>query len=823
MLGLTDERAANGKDWFQSVYLLDLTTGQMRLLVAAAGPYQRIAWLDNDHYVLMAQDAADDPQRANTRTGRPAAAAIVRAVSGATQAVVGARCFMAVLPGGRLIGASLANCRRDAGDDRQLQIWADGRWRNFAGQIMPANADVRQIAVSPVGDRLAYGLRMGGTMRIVVADLATGATIRSLDLDSGTDLTRISFSPDGRRLWVAMAGMLEEWTIDALPDADGRPVARAFPVRIILAQRMASNGRRLMISGPAEERIHTIDLANGHPLAATEFAGAAAVGMMRTRPILWAASTSGGIRFWDQLLGRVLATVALLPDGRFVAVAPDGRYDTNMGPDSEKFRWLFSDQPDRSLPPQTLMRDFYEPRMIAKLMDCTSAGRCASILQKVPPVAGLNRELPLVAVTAVRATDNGAVAVDVEAREIRDARTGLASGVHGIKLLMNNREVAADPVNDFNMFPDLAAWRNASFTREDDASGVRRWCFLVPIPSDGKPIEFAAYSFNADRVKSDTARLSWQPPPQRPRPRRAFVLTIGVNHYQERRLQLGFAVPDAELIGQRLAAIPGHDVQRTLLTTSRGRQVTSQDILDAIALLGPLLPVTREKLQSRLRAGGHDPSRLREATPDDVVIISFSGHGVADSGGNFALLASDTRWDLSRTLPDPRRAVEMASLTSVFRAIHAGEIAFIIDACHSGAAVDTPDFKPGPMGDPGLGQLAFDKGLRILAATQADNVALEDAALAQGFLTAALGEGLTPSGGPADLDGNKAITLDEWLRYAVQRLPSLEAEMRSGTGPLSARGVLLVMPDHGPPPRAQQPSLFDFTNAASPVLLRTSP
>ena len=49
----------------------------------------------------------------------------------------------------------------------------------------------------------------------------------------------------------------------------------------------------------------------------------------------------------------------------------------------------------------------------------------------------------------------------------------------------------------------------------------------------------------------------------------------------------------------------------------------------------------------------------------------------------------------------------------------------IVDACHSAASVDEAGFKPGPMGSRGLGQLAYDKGMRILAASQADDVALE--------------------------------------------------------------------------------------------------
>lgn len=42
------------------------------------------------------------------------------------------------------------------------------------------------------------------------------------------------------------------------------------------------------------------------------------------------------------------------------------------------------------------------------------------------------------------------------------------------------------------------------------------------------------------------------------------------------------------------------------------------------------------------------------------------------------------------------------------------------------------------MGDSSLSQLAYDKRMRIIAATQAANVALENARLRQGLLTCAL-------------------------------------------------------------------------------------
>lgn len=83
----------------------------------------------------------------------------------------------------------------------------------------------------------------------------------------------------------------------------------------------------------------------------------------------------------------------------------------------------------------------------------------------------------------------------------------------------------------------------------------------------------------------------------------------------------------------------------------------------------------------------------------------------------------------------------------------------IVDACHSAAAVEGTDFKPGPRGSRGLGQLSYDKGMRILTATQAANVALEKGGLGL-LMRALLQDGL--SSGWADYKPrDKSILLME--------------------------------------------------------------
>ena len=176
----------------------------------------------------------------------------------------------------------------------------------------------------------------------------------------------------------------------------------------------------------------------------------------------------------------------------------------------------------------------------------------------------------------------------------------------------------------------------------------------------------------------------------------------------------------------------------------------------------------------------------------------------------------------------------------------------VIDACHSARSVDQPWFKPGPMGSRGLGQLAYDKRMRVLAASQADDFAIEDKDLKHGLLTYALVEdGLVR--GLADFqprDGD--ISVGEWLAFAVQRVPELHKRLRNNqpieTGDAAAHapgeksvGVGVVRaadPDTGGTKKAvpatpeliamtslakegafQTPVLFDFARGEDKVLL----
>jgi uncharacterized caspase-like protein len=165
------------------------------------------------------------------------------------------------------------------------------------------------------------------------------------------------------------------------------------------------------------------------------------------------------------------------------------------------------------------------------------------------------------------------------------------------------------------------------------------------------------------------------------------------------------------------------------------------------------------------------------------------------------------------------KLISSAELTQWLRKVDAGQMVMIIDACYAADVANSgqEEFKPGPMGDRGLGQLAYDKKMRILAATQAGNVALESDKLGEGLLTYALvQDGLKLH--KADLQGVGTITLQEWLQYGEQRVPELYEDIRRGKLQLTRKGEIITGKAlQMTTTEAQTPELFDFASGLEVV------
>ncbi len=169
------------------------------------------------------------------------------------------------------------------------------------------------------------------------------------------------------------------------------------------------------------------------------------------------------------------------------------------------------------------------------------------------------------------------------------------------------------------------------------------------------------------------------------------------------------------------------DVETNINKTTERHDATKANIRFVFELLaGKTLPASTLQLLEKA-VGIGTLKKIRQATPNDLILISFSSHGYADKNGVFYVLPSDIGKNSGRTITDDllRNSISSDELSLWLRDVDAAELVMIMDACNAASAVEGRDFKPAPMGSRGLGQLAFDKGMKILAATQAANVAIE--------------------------------------------------------------------------------------------------
>lgn len=713
---------------------------------------------------------------------------------------------------GQVFTGTLSNSRKraivvtiDPLRGRQAVLWnleSGSEVRRFEpGWAEPTLSEDDQLVLSADGD---------GHARLL--DAATGELLQRFEVRDapsfGLSLISVALSADGGRvlggLWSGEAVLWDVESGDEIRRLEGHSQG-------VGAVAFAPGGRRA-VTGSGDGTAILWNLETG---AALHHLGGHTV-EIRTLAFspdgtrLVTGSRDGMVRLWDAQSGEPLATLFSLPQGTWAAIDPAGRFDTN---DLEQIRglsWVMPDDPLTPLPLETFMRDYYEPRLLPRLL-------AGERLPELGRLQELNRVQPEVRLESVEPQPDGTatVTVRVEGREREYGGRTHASGAQDLHLFRDGQLVALER-------GDLL----------DAGVGATRTFGGIQLPAGRDSVTFSAYSFNTDGVKSRTVYRGRTLPERPELRRRAYVVSLGVNTFADPRYDLRFAANDARLyqkaLAERLEATGRYEevVVVPLISDTESSTLATRAAVRAVFTL-----LAGEAVAPGMLAAIPNAERIRRATPDDLLVFTAATHGFTAAGGTFHLFPADIATADGLTAELLASTISSADLSAWLLPVDAGRIVAVVDACHSAAAVAAPGFKPGPMGSRGLGQLAFNKGMQLLAASQADDVALESESLRQGLLTYALvRDGL--EAGAADHDPEDAvISLGEWLAYGVRRVPVLYEEMRSGeitdpgtggtaraaiVGEGAQRGFELGELQQGH--FLQQPSLFDF-NQRPPLVL----
>jgi WD40 repeat protein/uncharacterized caspase-like protein len=703
------------------------------------------------------------------------------------------------------------------------------------------------LAVTFSGDGKQVLLASRENKEVLVCDAASGQEVRRIGSlrvpiggEPGYELSRpgiVAFSPNGGQvLSVHQNYKAKLWDLSSskmLQQFQGHTSA-------INAVAFAPDGKQLL-TGSDDMTARLWDVASGKVVRV--FKGhSGSVKCVTFAPDGNRVVTAGldrTVRQWDATTGELRCILASFRGGSWVVMDSAGRFDTDDLEQINGLHWVFPDDPLRPLPPEIFMRDYYEPRLLSRIL-------VGETFKQIRSLANLNRVQSAVEVAKVEPQPDqpDEVMVTVQVTDQSGTFLGggkqetLHSGVFDLQLFRDGRLIGYQPAKEGPVPLDS----------ETGKATLRFEHVQLPRITKAHEVEFSAYAFNADRVKSPTHRVKYPLPLSLHAASTAlaslqgtaYLICVGINAFDSPRWDLRFAVPDARTLAhvlhhalshsgqfKRVVAIPlisdgrGEGRKRTVTENA----ATKDNLRTALALLAG------KEVSDQARKQLPGAAELCKVQPDDLVLLSFSTHGFNGADGQFYLLPADIGTGHNQGANDPvaQRAISTDELTLWLRDVDAGEMVMVVDACHSAASVQQEGFKPGPMGSRGLGQLAYNKRMRILAASQAADVAFEDPRIGHGLLTYALcRDGLQE--GRADFQpADGRITLSEWLHYGVKRVPELAEEIASGNVraiSLTGRDLQLKQPktrdmkrEDGGRSIAQRPSLFDFTSGVDAVLL----
>lgn len=613
-------------------------------------------------------------------------------------------------------------------------------WQTSTGQLVDyvtiGTEDIFKLAVHPDNTTIAVSTINGD---IHIYDYRTSTFLAECQKQKHNFFTLV-FTKDGKQLIGGTEdGYLVLWNV-----ADGK-----FDMKIRAHQSMVSTlyvDEQFFISADINGEIiiwnHFLELIGslkGHAEMVMD--------IDRKGEFLVSCAADNTIRLWDFGNQKTLAKFYAF-DNDWAVISPDGLFDASDNATS-KMHYVSGLEP---LELSQLKERYFEPGLLTRLLKVnTEPMRDVSKFDEVPlfPIANLEWK-------------------DKEKLILKVTLNERSGGIGKVSLFINKKELIEDinPKRKSEFEIKLADFQRFLKYNNEDFFSIKTYNKAGWLSSKPERIRYKP-PVNSKGRQTDAGKTTVQL--GKKHEPKLYAIIIGTSNYRGEKLDLSYADKDAANIAKGLenvgtALFGEKNVSINLLTSTT-------DIIS-----------TKENIQKTFA------KVAEKATPEDVVVLYLSGHGVTygSTDAQFYYLTKDVA---SENIEDKtiRENFTIATneLTEMLKSIPAQKQVLIIDACSSGSLVDNVLSQTRGLSSSqrrALDRMKDRTGMFILAGSAANKVSYEASQFGQGLLTYSLLLGMNGSA----LRENQYVDVMQLFQFAADKVPEFASSIGGMQRPVIA-------------------------------------